>query len=181
MSTFKYKIEFLSYWAVGSGKGGGYGADSVVLKEQGLPIIPGKTLKGLWREAFSEAFPNEVVDVFGHTKKTGKEEEDQGDNKSGKINFGTARLPEALRMALENNISASKELYNKRTSTKVDSGKQAEENTLRKMEVCVPMVLEAEIDGVSDELEKKLIKAMKGIRMVGEKRYRGLGRCKFDK
>jgi CRISPR/Cas system CSM-associated protein Csm3 (group 7 of RAMP superfamily) len=181
MSTFKYKIEFLSYWAVGSGKGGGYGADSVVLKEKGLPIIPGKTLKGLWREAFAEAFPNEVVDFFGHAKKTGKDEEDQDGNKNSKINFGTARLPEVLRKALENNKSVSKELYNTRTSTEVDSGKQAVENSLRKMEVCVPLVLEAEIDGVSDDLNDKLSVAMQGIRMLGEKRYRGLGRCKFDK
>lgn len=174
-----YKIEFLSYWAVGSGKGGGFGTDSVVLKEKGLPIIPGRTLKGLWREAFAEAFPDEVVDFFGHPKRTGKAEEDQQDNQSGKINFGTARLSAELRKALENNTSIAKELYASRTSTKLESGKQAAENSLRKMEVCVPITLEAEIDGVSKELKEKLDKVMKGIRMLGEKRYRGLGRCKF--
>lgn len=180
MNTFKYKIEFLSFWAVGSGKGGGFGADSVVLKEKGLPIVPGKTLKGLWREAYAEAFPSKVVDFFGHTKKLGKEEENQSSNVAGKINFGTARLPKNIRLSLIEYPLIAKELYHSRTSTKIGEEKQAVENSLRKIEVCVPITLEAEIEGVNEDLKIELIKVMKAIRHLGEKRYRGLGRCKFD-
>jgi CRISPR/Cas system CSM-associated protein Csm3 (group 7 of RAMP superfamily) len=47
-----YKIEFYSYWHSGSGLSIAAGADLRVNKDKdGLPFIPGKTLKGLLREA----------------------------------------------------------------------------------------------------------------------------------
>lgn len=176
MNTIKYEIKFLSYWAVGSGKGGGLGADAVVLKENELPIIPGKTLKGLVREAFNELYDNDSVDLFGHHKK--ENDDDKTPNKKGKVHFGSARLPKELREGLMKNSNISRELYHTRTSTALEDGKQAKENSLRKMQVCIPLTLEAEIEVELDEHEKKQIKlALKGLRFIGEKRYRGLGRC----
>ena len=43
----KYKVEFYSDWHCGSGLSSGSDIDSLVIKdEDGLPFVPGKTLKG---------------------------------------------------------------------------------------------------------------------------------------
>ncbi len=48
----RYQIQFYGYWHVGSGLSASTYADAVVMKDpDDLPIIPGKTLKGLLREA----------------------------------------------------------------------------------------------------------------------------------
>ena len=52
MKDLQYKIEFTSFWHTGSGLSSGTESDIVVIKDKnGLPYIPGKTLKGLLREA----------------------------------------------------------------------------------------------------------------------------------
>jgi CRISPR/Cas system CSM-associated protein Csm3 (group 7 of RAMP superfamily) len=180
MSILKYKITFLSYWAVGSGKGGGLAADSLVLKEKGLPIIPGKTLKGLIREAYRELDAVNVIKLFGHEKKN--DESDQSvPNEVGCLHFGTARIPKEIRNVLENDKALANELYHSRTSTALEeNSKQAKENSLRKMEVCVPLSLETEIDGDFAPFLENIKNALKGVRYIGEKRYRGLGRCHLE-
>ncbi|SOE24067.1 CRISPR/Cas system CSM-associated protein Csm3, group 7 of RAMP superfamily [Spirosomataceae bacterium TFI 002] len=182
MNTIIYKITFLSYWAVGSGKGGGLAADNLVLKEKGLPIIPGKTLKGLIRQVYREVDPENIIRLFGHEKKTNDNEKSLP-NKLGKFHFGSARLPENLRLDLIGNHALQRELYHSRTSTAIETGtKQALENSLRKMEVCVPLTLNAEIE-IQDDSNFDLEffkKALKGVRHLGEKRYRGLGRCHLE-
>ena len=51
--TIRYTIEFYSDWHCGSGLASGAEADAVVIKDRdGLPYVPGKTIKGLVREAF---------------------------------------------------------------------------------------------------------------------------------
>ena len=189
METLKYKITFLSYWAVGSGKGGGLGLDSTVLKEEGLPIIPGKTLKGLWREVLGEMKILNLTELLGHPPKEKdnknvkdlKAEIDNNiNNKTGSLRFDTARLNNELRKALKNNKAIAKELYHHKASTALEERKQAKEHSLRKIEVCVPITLEAEISNVDKNTKEFLLKAMKGIKLIGEKRYRGLGRCKLE-
>ena len=47
----KYKVTFLDYWHLSSGLSAGSKLDSTVTRdENGLPYIPGKTIKGLIRE-----------------------------------------------------------------------------------------------------------------------------------
>ena len=47
-----YQIEFFSQWHCGSGLSAGADIDLLVIKDkEGMPFIPGKTLKGLIREA----------------------------------------------------------------------------------------------------------------------------------
>lgn len=182
MNCIKYKITFLTYWAVGSGKGGGLAADNLVLKEKGLPIIPGKSLKGLIRQAYRELGASDLIKLFGHEKKTNDEDKTTA-NEVGLLHFGSARLPLELRTVLENDKFLASELYHSRTSTALEKGtKQAVENSLRKMEVCIPLTLEAEVEVAADfspHLED-FKKALKGVRHLGEKRFRGLGRCQLD-
>lgn len=48
MKDLNIKIEFFSPWHCGSGLSAGADADSLVIKDtNGLPYIPGKTIKGL--------------------------------------------------------------------------------------------------------------------------------------
>ena len=42
----KILIEFFTYWHCGSGSSGGSRVDALVAKDEGLPYIPAKTLKG---------------------------------------------------------------------------------------------------------------------------------------
>ena len=47
----KYKVTFLDYWHLSSGLSAGAKLDSTVTRdENGLPYIPGKTIKGLIKE-----------------------------------------------------------------------------------------------------------------------------------
>ena len=51
----KYKIEFHTDWHCGSGLAAGADVDALVVKDKnGMPFIPGKTIKGLVREAVEE-------------------------------------------------------------------------------------------------------------------------------
>ena len=50
MQTLTYQIQFHSYWHCGSGLAAGAGVDALVVKDaNGLPFVPGKTIKGLLR------------------------------------------------------------------------------------------------------------------------------------
>lgn len=55
MKDLTIKIEFFSPWHCGSGLSAGADVDSLVIKDiNGLPFIPGKTIKGLIREAVED-------------------------------------------------------------------------------------------------------------------------------
>ena len=47
-----YSIEFFSYWHCGSGLAAGADVDELAIKDgDGLPYVPGRTVKGLLRDA----------------------------------------------------------------------------------------------------------------------------------
>ena len=51
MATLHYSITFHGDWHCGSGMAAGAELDALVIKDgRGLPYIPGKTIKGLFRE-----------------------------------------------------------------------------------------------------------------------------------
>jgi CRISPR/Cas system CMR subunit Cmr4 (Cas7 group RAMP superfamily) len=55
MKEITYKILFHSEWHCGSGLSSGSDLDALVVKDaEGFPFIPGKTLKGLLKEAAFE-------------------------------------------------------------------------------------------------------------------------------
>ena len=55
MSNLTLKIQFFSPWHCGSGLSAGADTDALVIKNpQGLPVVPGKTIKGLVREAVED-------------------------------------------------------------------------------------------------------------------------------
>src|SRR5690625_3321852 len=184
--TLIYKIEFFNYWHSGSGLSGSTYADSIVNKtERNLPFIPGKTLKGLLRDAAERINAlnpdlvgnNFISVVFGKRsddKQSTKEEE-------GVAFFTNALLSEDLSDRIENdknNLSDS--LYTVISSTKIDKNGQAEDGSLRQLEVTIPVTLYAGIEHFPTDYEEEIKYCMDWIKEMGQNRNRGLGKCKFS-
>ena len=176
----KYRIEILSDWHIGSGLDSGSEADALVLKdENSLPFIPGKTLKGLFKNALqeiSEVQPEvitreDIHRIFGGNTKGDK-------TIKGKAFFNNAELTDDdKKEIIANNLSSH--LYRNIASTKINKNGVAEKSSLRTIEVCIPVNLEGEII-VSDEKAKTIMrKAFMWTRHIGVSRNRGLGRCRI--
>lgn len=170
-----YEIAFHSYWHMGSGLSGSTYADNVVNKTaDGLPIIPGKTVKGLFRDAAQQilkvnenALPENFIEkVFGTIEKPSE------------CFFSNATLSQTLG---ENIISAklTNSLYSVLSSTKINDDGQAEDRSLRQLEVTVPLFLYGEILHVEADYMDGIEICAKWIRRMGVTRNRGLGRCTF--
>lgn len=188
--TINYQIEFFSDWHLGSGLSVAGDVDSAVLRdENGLPYIPGKTLKGLLRHAADTilAFqPNyfektpEKTSEFMHAV-FGEKTDDEDKETPGQCFFSNAHLNSTLQENLLANKDAIPFLFRKIASTKIDDNGIAESQTLRKTEVTVPLVLEAEIDGIDREEWKGHFDTLFSmVKRMGLGRHRGLGRCQFS-
>ncbi len=174
MNTIKYEIEFFSNWHCGSGLAAGADVDALVIKdEDGLPYVPGRTLKGLLREAATclgddkEAI-NQLFGVSGDEKK----------HETGISFFGNAVLSAAERVYITEQKLQS-HLFQSFASTKIGEDGIAEDHSLRKIETVVPCKLEGEILNVPDHAEGILEEAMHFIKRMGTGRNRGYGRCKI--
>ncbi len=167
MTTLKFKIEFYSYWQIGSGKGGGAKNDSIVLKdENGFPFIPGRTLKGLIKDASKEAGSFDQIKLF---------EDDKSLSSSEQVHFKTASLDENLKLLLEENVKDG--LFETKASTALDDDKQARNYSLRKNEVVIPLELFSEIENLHEDDIDPIEKSFKYLRRMGLKRNKGFGRC----
>lgn len=186
----KYEIHILSDWHVGSGLTAGAETDAEVLKdEKKLPYIPGKTIKGLLKDAAIEIFSinqadkKVLDDLFGREEKDDKGKVIKTHN--GNLFFSNATLFVAEQKEITPELADF--LYRNIVSTQIDKKGVAKNNSLRTMEVCMPIILVGEIkkidNGVDSELsndEKELVeKALKWVRRLGVNRNRGLGRCRF--
>ena len=184
-NTITYQVEFFSYWHAGSGLAGSTYADSVVNKdESNLPLIPGKTIKGLLREAAEtlnhldkKVVTDEfITDVFGDRTQEGKSEL----KKEGKAFFRNAGLSKVLS---DNIIHAdlSQDLYHVISSTKIDANGQAQDGSLRQLEVTIPITMYGQIEHFPGHgYEMQLENCFKWVKQLGQSRNRGLGRCKFS-
>ncbi len=187
MASIKYNITFFNYWHCGSGLSGGPDSNTTAIRIEKnnnfLPFIPGKTLKGLLREAAElylpilykdqqEAVQEFITEVFG--PKDGSFNYDKQSSF-----FSNAELP----VHISANISKedSHLLFDHLVSTAIDRNGQAKDESLRQIEVTVPMTLEAEIlDFPLNEYYLEFLEqCLKGIKQMGSYRTRGLGRCQF--
>ncbi len=172
----KYKLTFLSDWHVGSGLTGGAEADAIVLKDKNnLPYIPGKTIKGLVRDAIADMKDAEQIDfelatIFGS----------EGNHEIKVSNFSNVVLKESEYEEIKSN-DLSEHLYRIIASTKIEENGIAKEGSLRSMEVCMPLTLEGKISNIGSKENNLIFKnALKLVRSVGVNRNRGLGRCKIE-
>ena len=175
MRTIKYEIEFFSNWHCGSGLAAGADVDALVIKDNnGLPYVPGRTLKGLLREAATILFAdNELIGtIFGISG-------DEKDHKTGCSFFGNATLPSAEYQYIVEKKLAS-HLYQDFASTRIDENGIAKDNSLRKIKTVVPCKLEGEILNVPEGAENVLEDAMRYVKRMGTGRNRGYGRCKIS-
>lgn len=175
----KYKIELFSNWHCGSGLAAGADVDALVVKDcNGLPYVPGKTIKGLLREAAEvlNADSTEVNKIFGLSG-----EADLPANRStraGEAFFGNATLPEGAAI-----VSARLEehLFQTFSSTAIDEKSGiAKDNSLRRIQTVVPCSLEGEVRNVPENGKILLEQAMQMIKRIGTGRNRGYGRCKIS-
>ena len=175
MSKIKYEIEFFSNWHCGSGLAAGADVDALVIKDKnGLPYVPGRTIKGLLREAATILYhENEAIgNIFGISG-------DEDNHQTGCSFFGNATLPHAeYKYIVEQKLAPH--LYQTFASTSIDENGIAKDNTLRKIETVVPCKLEGEILNVPDGAEHLLEDAMCYIKRMGTGRNRGYGRCKIS-
>lgn len=179
----KYKLEFFTYWHCGSGLGAGADLDATVIKDnKKLPFVPGKTIKGLLREAAETLFDDnpdliKKAFVFNSKLKNDTESEKKSEHLKGEMFFTNAMLPEKESNQITKELSSY--LYDSITSTAIDDEGIAKDHSLRKIEVVVPCTLEGEILNVPDGLHDEIKNALMFVKRLGVNRNRGLGRCKF--
>lgn len=188
MKTINYQIEFFSYWHASSGLAGSTYADLLVNKtREGLPYIPGRTLKGLLREAaevihsfdqstVTQAF---ILDVFGQEPTTTDIEKERATTEAQSF-FTNATLSDNLQKTISKEQKSF--LYHVLASTKINEQGLAVDGTLRQLEVTVPLILLASVEQFPDKegYEQQLIYCFQWIKRMGLNRSRGLGRCQFS-
>lgn len=175
-----YKITFHTYWHCGSGLASGADADLLVIKDKdGLPYVPGKTVKGLIKEAVDLLYPdykdtNDYKSVFGISG-----EEKKKSTRSDSF-FKDATLPDNERkfIVLKKN---ARHLFQTISSTAITDEGIADDKTLRKIQVCIPCELEGEILDVPEGIAEVVLSSLSYIKRLGAWRNRGLGRCTFKK
>ncbi|MCL4481508.1 MAG: RAMP superfamily CRISPR-associated protein, partial [Bacteroidetes bacterium] len=185
METIKYTIKFFSEWHAGSGLTSGSDLDALVIKDKkGLPYIPGRTLKGLIKEAAIEIETlvknedNFIKTVFGFSSKKPNDKTEENDpeefgvTEKGECFFSNAKLSDKLYTA-----SVEKELapfYYRSISSTAINGQSgvAEKHSLRRMQTTIPCVLEAEISNVNEEYKDQIEACFKWIKRLGQNRNR---------
>lgn len=182
MQTINYTISFLTDWHCGSGLSAGADADALVVKDKDhLPFIPGKTLKGLIRQAVEElvSFGVPLKDNTLVEKTFGKRTNNDNNAvmKQGSAFFSNAELDGLTKQyIIQENLQDY--LYRNIASTAIDPKTGiAKDHTLRKVEVCAPCDLHGYIDNVPEEMVSLITDGLKYIKRMGVNRNRGLGRC----
>jgi len=179
--TLKYTLKFFDYWHLSSGLSAGAKLDSSVVKDkQEMPYAPGKTIKGLVREMAELSGECDFIDsCFGDTSdKKSKCYKKDSQNKQGKCYFSNAVMESNAHKQIDSN-KLQDNLYDVIASTQIDKNGIAVDNSLREIEVVIPISLYGEIRDIPDEFEENIRKALRLIKRMGLNRNRGLGRCEF--
>lgn len=191
MSTsYSLVIDIRSFWHAGGGRDAGSVLDAVVHRDKvGLPVLPGRHLKGLLRDACQRAEAwgwngfNEgtTASLFGD--KT--ENPDVPHPQPGGLRFSDGTLPTALAdwLSTDDGQALLPGLFTGIYSTAIDQKtKIAKDHSLRGIEVTVPLQLESKIFPIPGktlppEWEEKIDQLLPLIDAVGGQRSRGLGRA----
>jgi hypothetical protein len=151
-------LDFNSYWHAGSGRSQGYHLDALTEMEQGLPVLPGRQLKGVLRNAIHRAEAWGWLDeihlqngplssheelLFGSRSQS----ESRDATSPGLMQIDTARLPDPDRTWLSqpDQVEVSKVLFEELFSTAINELGSAKRYSLRGIEVSIPLSLEAQI------------------------------------
>ena len=196
MTVQKLVIDIRSYWHAGGGRGGGAAQDAIVHRDaDNFPILPGRHLKGLLRDALEAAeawgwdgYQGLADTLFGDRTEVSARSAANSASRPlpGCLRVSSATLPPDTRAYL---LSSRKDkvpllfrtLY--ATAVRHDRG-VASDKSLRGIEVAVPMELEATIEQIGEgegagDWPEKLEKALILLNAVGGYRKRGLGRARM--
>ncbi|MDS4031991.1 MAG: RAMP superfamily CRISPR-associated protein [Candidatus Contendobacter sp.] len=188
MNTATLKIDIQSYWHPGTGRGSGFHLDAVThTGPDGLPRLPGRTLKGLLRDAVHRAeqwgWPKvpagSTEALFGPIGRDGQP------THPGLLRISDATLPDevATYLATDDGKPLVSGLYREHFSTAIDATTGvATSRSLRGMQVVVPLTLEAliaEIPGVAavPDWPIRIEAILPLVTAVGAQRNRGFGRA----
>lgn len=187
----------LGPWHAGTGRGEGAGADALVnIDAAGLPFLPGRTVKGLLRDAAEIAVHAGALDraaweaAFGHEGERGDDATRYG-TVPGQLVFGSAHLGEDLADVAAWRAWGEQsppppgraQLFRTVAATALDQGGSAAQGTLRTVQVAVPAPLVAAVHlspGASLDRPAALgvlRAAAPLLYAIGAHRTRGLGRC----
>ena len=189
--SWTLQIDLASYWQSATGRGQLANADSQVLRDAvGLPMLSGRTVKGLLRHAVAEleglghAEPGTVERLFGRGDAAGR----VGDARPGAretlpglLRIGSATMPETwVRYAgTEQGRLEVQHLFSFVSSTALEGG-TAKDGSLRTVEVAAPVSLTAAVraDGPLAPADVQVLRLAAGlIRGIGSRRTRGFGRA----
>ena len=197
MSTTTLTIDIQSYWHPGTGRGSGFHLDALThAGADGLPRLPGRTLKGLLRDALLRAetwgwaeVPSGTTEaLFGSRLKERRGHPDDNLSTPGCLRVGDAVLaPEVARyLASPAGRPLVAGLYREHFSTAIDADSGvAREHSLRGMQILVPLTLHAsltEVTGAAQPLpdwRHRLQSVFPLITAVGAHRTRGFGRARL--
>jgi hypothetical protein len=187
MTTLIATFDILSFWRIGTGHGEAGTLDSLCARDElGLPVIPGRSVRGLFREAVREATalgwlkaPETETRLFG-TRLSGTNAAGSTEPAPGMLRFDDARLPDQDRAALAARRELIAELFAiKRSTAMIAATGTARPHSLRFDEVALPVTLRAEIatlPGAPVDAARTLKDVSCLIRALGSQRTRGLGR-----
>ena len=187
MIDIQIKIEFHSPWHCGSGLAAGSDIDALVITDRaGMPFVPGKTIKGLVRQAVEEYIEYSNIARDEKNGKTiaervrnmfGEESSSDDVRACGTAHFSDANFAEHEYHAIAAQSELKAHLFNKVTSTAIDDNGIARDHSLRSLQTVVPCTLYADISHVDADIADIVVKSLGMIKHMGQKRHRGLGRC----
>lgn len=187
MNNLTYKIEFFDYWSTSSGLSGGALADNLCLKDKNnMPYLPGKTIKGLFREAADTLFDlghEGVTTEFIHYVFGEPERGEKNENKSEKTQIAYSYFTDAsfnddtAKAIISNDLA--KHLYEEIATTALEQDGLAKKHSLRRTQYALPCTLYGEILEVHT-YRSALMNCAAFIKRLGLNRHRGYGRCKIS-
>jgi CRISPR/Cas system CSM-associated protein Csm3 (group 7 of RAMP superfamily) len=204
-SKLTLAVTFYSYWHCGSAGADFIEVDSKVVRDRdGLPYVPGRTVRGLLRDAmldleeFGVLPAATVLSMFGSSGYVtdGGEPRPATNTSAGRIAVTDLRLDESVASWLrtvsqEESAAYRATLFESVARTAIDDQTgTALDGTLRAIECAVPLRLMGEIDLMNpadaegsletDPWENALRRAAILVRAIGAGRTRGLGRCSME-
>lgn len=150
-------LDFSHYWHAGSGRSSGYHLDALCERDDSqLPVLPGRQLKGLLRHAVHRAeawgwlseLPLAPGPLLNHEELlfgSRSHAESRSATQPGLLSIDTARLPEAEYqwLAHPQQTELREELFSELFSTAINEQGSAQRFSLRGLEVCIPLKLQA--------------------------------------
>jgi hypothetical protein len=207
MTSLLLEVDIRSYWCAGTGRAGGEDVDALIDRdENGLPVLRGRHIKGLLREA-AERLKSWHADGWDGVRINllfGRRPLSPQISAPACVRFGDARLPSVIAAKVRREPQLANEFVRRLASTRIDyySG-VAEEKTLRSTEAAVPLKLQSRltwdpsarlaIKPIGGEEGSDAIGALKGVWIgaieeclpyvlaVGAHRSRGYGRAVLSK